>query len=88
MVKYKGRQGNFSAKMCAFYTAEKRLALEQTGQPVCESFLVWHRARRYDPMEQKLKERGGRHQQDTQPTLVVACRYWYELTDGFWGQFV
>ena len=20
--------------------------------------------------------------------MVVACRYWYELTDGFWGQFV
>ena len=19
--------------------------------------------------------------------MVVACRYWYELTDGFWGQF-
>ena len=21
------------------------------------------------------------------PTLVVACRYWFELTDGYWGQF-
>ena len=20
--------------------------------------------------------------------MVTACRYWYELTDGFWGQFV
>ena len=76
MVEYEGRQkGNFSTKMYGFYTAEKRLALEQTREPICESFLVWHRARRYDPMEQKLKERGGRHQQDTQPTLVVACRY-------------
>ena len=32
--------------------------------------------------------RGGRHQQSNTPTLVVACRYWYELTDGYWGQFV
>ena len=20
--------------------------------------------------------------------MVVACRYWYELTDGYWGQFM
>ena len=64
------------------------MALENFGQPISESFLVWHRARRYDSVEQKLTQRGGKHQQDTQPTLVVACRYWYELTDGFWGQFV
>ena len=88
MVQCEGRQSNFSGKMYGFYTQEKRMALEQLGQPISESFLVWHRARRYDAVDQMLKQRGGKHQQDTQPTLVVACRYWYELTDGFWGQFV
>ena len=28
---------------------------------------------------------GGAHRQET---LVVACRYWYELTDGYWGQLL
>ena len=88
MVKYGGRQSNFSGKMYGFYTQEKRVALEIFGHPISESFLVWHRARRYDAVDQMLKQRGGKHQQDTQPTLVVACRYWYELTDGSWGQFV
>ncbi len=88
MVEYEGRQSSFSGKMYGFYTQEKRVALENFGHPISESFLVWHRARRYDAVEQMLKQRGGKHQQDTQPTLVVACRYWYELTDGFWGQFV
>ena len=32
--------------------------------------------------------RGGRHQQARTPTMVVACRYWYEMTDGYWGQFM
>jgi len=32
--------------------------------------------------------RGGRHNQARTGTFVVACRYWYELTDGYWGQFV
>ena len=31
--------------------------------------------------------RGGRHNQRSGSTEVVACRYWYELTDGYWGQF-
>ena len=51
-------------------------------------FLVWHRAREYDADTQGCVYRGGRHQQRYQKTLVVACRYWYELTDGYWGQFV
>ena len=38
-------------------------------------------------MTKPLAHRGGRHQQMHTPTQVVACRYWYELTDGFWGQF-
>ncbi len=87
MVEYDGRQGNFSAKMYGMYLEEKRLLIG-TGEPVTESFLQWHRSREYDPLKQTLVFRGGRHNQARTPTMVVACRYWYELTDGFWGQFV
>ncbi len=31
--------------------------------------------------------RGGQHQRSHGQTLVVACRFWYELTDGYCGQF-
>ena len=31
--------------------------------------------------------RGSSRQFSRQETFVVACKYWYELTDGFWGQF-
>ena len=57
------------------------------GHLVSESFLVWHRTREYDNVERKAVFRGGRNNQAHQQTPVVACRFWYELTDGFWGQF-
>ena len=87
MVDYDGRQGNFSAKMYGIYLAEKRL-LRITGMPVTESFLEWHRLREYDSSTQSLVYRGGKHNQARIPTMVCACRYWYELTDGYWGQFM
>ena len=59
----------------------------QTGNPVFENFLQWHRTRQYDSSSDTVQARGGRHQQSHMPTCVVACRYWFELTDGFWGQF-
>ncbi len=86
MVEYDGRQCNFSGKMYGFYIQEKRQQLT-ASEPINESFLVWHRSRQYDSTLQAPEFRGGRHLQRDQATLVVACRYWYELTDGFWGQF-
>ena len=59
----------------------------EVGLAVSESFLVWHRSREYDSVRETVQYRGGRHQQRHAPTQVVACRYWYELTDGYWGQF-
>ena len=56
--------------------------------PLRESFLVWHRKREYDKETHGVRFRmGGRHQQRHEKTLVTACRYWYELHDGFLGQF-
>ena len=52
-----------------------------------ENFLTWHRPRQYDSKSESAIDRGGRHQQTHTATLVVACRYWFEVTDGFWGQF-
>ena len=59
----------------------------QRGGVVSESFLVWHRSREYDKDAEAPKYREGRHNQRSVQTSVVACRYWYELTDGYWGQF-
>ena len=87
MVEYTGRQGNFTSKMYGFYLEEKRQQMA-VGMPVAESFLVWHRQREYDPNTEGVVFRGGKHNQSRAPTMVVACRYWYELTDGFWGQFM
>jgi len=86
MVDFDGRQGNFSARMYGFYLEEKRREMA-AGTPVSESFLVWHRSREYDSANGSISFRGGRHQQRHTCTQVVACRFWYELTDGFWGQF-
>ena len=86
MVDYQERQGNFSAKMYGYYLQEKREQI-QGGSPVSESFLVWHRSREYDSTNGTLQYRGGRHRQRYSKTPVVACRYWFELTDGYWGQF-
>ena len=55
--------------------------------PIQSSFLVWHRTREYDKQSQSVRFRSGSgHQQRHAKTLVTACRYWYELNDGFWGQ--
>jgi hypothetical protein len=83
---YEGRQTNFSSKMYGFYLQEKKLE-RQADVAVSESFITWHRSREYDSENKDVLYRGGRHQQSTQSTLVVACRFWYELTDGYWGQF-
>ena len=58
------------------------------GEVVAESFLVWHRSREFVAETGAYRLRGYAPSQRRSPTLVVACRYWYELTDGFWGQFV
>ena len=87
MVNFQERQqGNFSAKMYGFYLQEMRQTLA-AGQPVSESFLVWHRGKEYDKEQQAIHHRTLRHQQHRGATQVVACRYWFELTDGYWGQF-
>ena len=87
MLELEGRQGNFSARMYGAYVQEQRQQVS-AGAPIRESFLVWHRSRHYDSARECVDYRGGQHQHTRPPTLVVACRYWYELTDGFWGQLV
>ena len=87
MVQFEGRQGNFSARMYGFYLQEMRDLLS-SGQCVYESFLVWHRCRQYDAAKNVVVLRAPKHQQHKTPTYVTACRYWYELTDGYWGQVV
>ena len=86
MVSLEGRQrGNFSSKMYGIYLEEQRQRVA-AGMEVNESFLVWHRSREYDKQLGCMVFRGGQHQQAQHKTLTVACRYWYELTDGYWGQ--
>ena len=48
---------------------------------------TWHRGKEYDSATESVHVRGGRHNQRHTCTEVTACRYWYELTDGYWGQF-
>ena len=79
-----GRQNNFSAKMYGFYSEENRKCLE-SGESISQCFLEWHRTRQYDRETHTIKFRGG--DQKHSDTSVVSCRFWYELTDGFWGQF-
>ena len=86
MILLEGRQSNFFAKMYGLYLQEKRQQVA-AGHPVCESFLVWHLCREHDDQTGALKYRGGKHQQATTKTQVVACLFSYELTDGYWGQF-
>ena len=81
-----GRCGNFSQRMYGFYLREVQTQIA-AGVPVSQSFLAWHRGKEYDSAERALHVRGGRHNQRSMSTEVVACRYWYELTDGYWGQF-
>ena len=86
MVDFDGRQGNFSAKMYGFYLQENRTLLEADA-PVSQCFLEWHRSRQYDPEKECVFFRGGQHQRTHGQTMVVACRFWFELTDGYCGQF-
>ena len=55
--------------------------------PLADSFLLWHRGKEYDSVTGSILQRKGRNQQRYTNTMVVACRYWFELTDGYWGQF-
>ena len=87
LVSVEGRQANFSSKMYGFYVEEMRAGL-RCGKPISEVFLHWHRMRRYDAESNAAEYRGTVVQQGRAKTMVVACRYWYELTDGFWGQLV
>ena len=85
-VSLEERKVNFSTRMYGIYAEEMRL-LTAAGQPIPESFLVWHRTREWDQLKQTCVYRAGGRDRFGK-TLVVACRYWYELSDGFWGQFV
>ena len=87
MLSVEARQQSFRAKMYGTYLAEKQQQVA-CGVPIQESFLVWHRTRQWDTETNQMVFRGGRHQQSRAPTLVAACRYWFELTDGYWGQFM
>ena len=85
-VSLEERKVNFSTRMYGIYAEEMRV-LTAAGQPIAESFLVWHRMREWDQLKQTCVYRAGGRDRFGK-TLVLACRYWYELTDGFWGQFV
>ena len=88
MVSLEGRRTNFSTRMYGMYLQEMRQLVNVAGKPMCESFLVWHRSRDEDPKTHNVVLRGRHHQTHHAKTFVVACRYWYELTDGYWGQLV
>ena len=77
-----GSVNNFSVRMHDAYRSEMRQQLEDKGS-LRQCFLVWHRGFRWDASKREVARRLGNDGR----TLVVACRYWYELTDGFWGQF-
>ena len=66
--------------------SQEQKELTEGFQALSDNFLTWHRTREFDATTETILFRGGRHQQRQKLTLVVACRYWYELTDGFWGQ--
>ena len=82
-----GRARNFSSSMYGIYLQEMRLAMA-AGIPISQSFLVWHHAREYDKDSRSCVFRGEKGGQWYGKTMVTACRYWYELTDGLWGEFV
>ena len=94
MLDLAGRRQNFSTKMYGTYLQEQRQLL-RAGYLVGESFLIWHRPRQWDAVADEVVSRstgpeataGTGEEQGGSRTLVVACRYWYELTDGYWGQF-
>ena len=72
--------------MYGAYLAEQRDVVSHGGG-ISRCFLAWHRPRQWDMASDRMVFRGGGHQQANSQTMVVACWYWYELTDGFWGQF-
>ena len=80
------RERNFSSRMYGIYLQEMTLAMA-AGIPISQSFLVWHRTREYDKDSRSCVFRGEKGGKRFGKTMVTACRYWYELTDGFWGQF-
>ena len=82
MVNLEGRMENLSAKMYGIYLQEMR-GLVAASAAIDVSFLAWHRTREYDPQTSTYVFRGRADKQKTHKTFVVACRYWYELTDGF-----
>ena len=57
------------------------------GIPISQSFLVWHRTREYDKDSRSCVFRGEKGGKRFGKTMVTVCRYWFELADGFWGQF-
>ena len=78
---------NFSARMYGFYLQEMR-GLRAASGVIDVSFLQWHRTREYDAQTSTYVFRGRGDSQVSHKTMVCACRYWYELTDGYWGQMV
>jgi len=86
VVELAGRRGNFSTRMYGFYSQEMRTGLEG-GVPIEHCFLHWHRPRQYNPESESCEFRGQHGQRSHGLTMVVACRFWYELTDGYLGQF-
>ena len=83
MTSVQGRSANFSSKLYGLYLEEMRAGL-RVSNVISEVFLQWHRTRRYDSQKHAVEYRGTVAQQGRAKTLVVACRYWYELTDGSW----
>ena len=82
-----GRQKNFTCRMYGAYLQEMR-DRNSAGAAVAESFLVWHRDRLWDPVCGGVRQRSTHRGITVSGTCVVACRYWYELHDGYWGQFM
>ena len=74
-----------SAEMYKHYLVAQQQLIE-LQQPVSQSFLIWHRDKKWDALKRRPEVFGG-GQKHKNMTNVVACRYWYELADGYLGQF-
>ena len=72
---------NFSCKMYFYYLQEQSTRVDDS-QPLALSFLAWHRDRRYDRANNTFIYRTS-----SRKCLVIACRYHFEMTDNFFGQF-
>ena len=74
-----------SAEMYSRYLLSQQ-QLTDLQQPVSQSFLVWHRDKKWNARFRRVDVfgQGVKHKNMTN---VVACRYWYELADGYLGQF-